>query len=106
MNNDVPFDHDSYIASWPFPVLNQDDMPIPCFITTGFAASLLMREFFQAVSILEETGNPQPLNALAGRTVGDSDGNTHVLPDANFIALWLASQSDDFRRAWKQHAHF
>ena len=77
-------------------------MPLPFSIKTGIAASLLMREYFHAVHILEETGNPQPLNALAGRTVMDSEENSHVLPDATFIACWLASQSNEFRRAWEQ----
>lgn len=102
MQKDTSFDHESYSDVWPFPTVNQDDMPLPFSIKTGVVASLLMRDYFEAMHILEETGNPEPLNALAGRTVEDALGYRHRLPDANFIASWLMSQSDEFRREWEQ----
>lgn len=61
-----------------------------------------MGEYWNAVKILEETGNPDPLNALAGRYVVDTQGNVWILPDANFIVRWLASQSDEFRRDFEK----
>jgi hypothetical protein len=92
----------AYKAVWAFPLVDQNGTPIPFYIEVGPTSSSLMGQYWHAVKVLEETGNPDPLNALAGKYVVDIEGTVWILPDANFIVRWLASQSDEFKRDFEK----
>ncbi len=92
----------AYKAVWAFPTVDQNGTPIPFYVELGPTSSSIMGQYWHAVKVLEETGNPELLNALAGKYVVDIDGTVWILPDANFIVRWLASQSDEFRRDFEK----